>query len=141
MKNIFLKRIFVVLMLLIILPLVLVACLPQGEIQPIAVTLTVEAITAIAAAVLSLIFSYVPPVAKWYNGLVSDTQRIVMLGALLLTVGVIFGLSCAGLVSGVECTQAGLYEMIKLFALAAVANQTTNLLSPKVGLKKPSEEA
>lgn len=100
--------------------------------------MTPEYLASIVAILLSLLFSYVPGFATWYNALTEDIKRLFMLLLLFLTTVVAFGLACLGWfnVEGVICTQAGAIELIKVFVAAIIANQATHALSPRVGLKR-----
>jgi hypothetical protein len=138
------KKILLVVLCLILVMLMLAACAPSvisGE--PFAtITPDQQLLTGIVGVALSLLFSYFPPVANWFNQKVSaDGQRLIMLCLLLVTAVAIYALGCVGILGGVECSQVGAYSMIKLFALAAFANQTTDRLSPKTGSKAPKQPA
>lgn len=97
--------------------------------------LSPDNLAVVAGVVLSLAFSYVPGLGAWYNRQASDVKRVIMLGVLALTCGVIVGLACAGVLSGVECSRPGIIQMVEAFFVALVANQTTDRISPKVGTK------
>jgi TRAP-type mannitol/chloroaromatic compound transport system permease large subunit len=104
-------------------------------------------LSAIASAVLSLGFSYIPGLKNWYNQLGqgedgSDDggtrKRLVMLVLLVLVVLAVFGLTCAGLGSGFElnvtCDKPGAMGLVKALVMAVAANQGTYMLTrrPKV---------
>jgi hypothetical protein len=97
--------------------------------------MTAEILAVIAGTLLSLAFSYIPKLSDWYATLTSQYKSLVMLGALAVASLVAFGLACAGLgdIAGVTltCDQPGVYVVIRAFAAAAIANQTTYLLSPQ----------
>jgi hypothetical protein len=97
-----------------------------------------ELLAAIAGILLSLLFSYVPKFADWYNPLDGTKKRLVMLGLLVLAAGGTFGLSCDKIVQGVTCDMPGAIQLVSAFIFALIANQSTNSISPEVGLKKPS---
>lgn len=87
----------------------------------------------IAGTVLSLIFSYVPGLNAKFAALDGVYKRLIMLGLLAVTVGVVYGLSCADWVFGgisVTCDQEGIKYLIEVFVLAAITNQTAYSLSP-----------
>ena len=86
--------------------------------------LSAETISAIAGAALSLLFAYLPGLSGWFTGLTGDYKRLVMAGSLLLTCGVILGLSCASLLNWVTCDQSGIVKMVTLFVSALIGNQT-----------------
>ena len=87
-------------------------------------TLTPESLTMLAGAVLSLLFSYVPGLSDWYGALEATYKRLIMAGLLLVTTGAVFGLACAGILSGIACDQPGLINVVWTFILAIVANQS-----------------
>ena len=96
-----------------------------------AFVLTPEILAAIAAAVLSLLFSYIPKLNVWFASLAQEVKRLSMAGLLLLISAAIFGLGCAGIVnSGISCDQAGLIRLITIFIIAIMANQSVYQLTP-----------
>lgn len=97
--------------------------------------MTAEFLAAGAATILSLAFSYIPGLSRWYGAKAEDVKRLIMLGLLVLVAGGAFGLACAGLGVdfgiGVTCDKAGAIELLKVLFAAAVANQITYALTPK----------
>jgi exosortase/archaeosortase len=98
--------------------------------------MTPQILTLVASAILSILFSYVPGLAGWYNGLANAThKRLIMLGLLLITTAASFALACSGLGESLKisatCDQAGAVELITAFVLAIAANQSTYLITPK----------
>jgi len=93
--------------------------------------ITAEELCAIAGAVLSLLFSYVPRLSEWYDALAPTMKRLLMAALLIVVAAAIFGLSCWGVLARVECTQAGALGLVKVLIAALVANQATYLISPK----------
>lgn len=95
-----------------------------------------DIISAIAGALLSLVFSYVPGAKSWFDSLDGAHKRLVMLGMLALAAVLVMGLACSGLAGdfGVQatCDRSGIVALIRVFIAAAIANQTTFLLSPQV---------
>jgi hypothetical protein len=96
------------------------------------VTLTYSAITALLAVIVSVIFEYAPVLHDKYNALPDNSQRLVMLVALVVLVLVIFGLGCIGWVAGTVCTLAGAQTMIWMLLSGIVANQGVFPILPKV---------
>ncbi len=96
------------------------------------VDFSVSALPAIAGAVLSLLFSYVPGLESWYAGQEAVYKRLIML---TLVVGVsvaVYALGCAGLISTtVTCDKAGLMAGINVFFSVLVANQAAFLITAK----------
>ena len=93
--------------------------------------MSAERLTEIVAIVLSLAFSYIPGLADWYGGLQEAYRRLIMLGLLVITAGVIFGIACGGwLDTGVTCDQPGLVGLLKALLDAIIANQVVYQISP-----------
>lgn len=92
-------------------------------------------LTGTAGVVLSVLFEYVPGLSEWYNKLKDNSQRLIMLGLLVLTAAVIFGLNCAGWFGGkipaVSCSDKGLQDLIWLLVVAVAANQGTHKILPR----------
>src|SRR4030043_1887772 len=99
--------------------------------------MTSETLLIILGAVLSLLFSYVPGLANWFNPLDENKKRLIMLGMLVVITASVFGLSCAGVINAVTCDKPGAMGLLTAFLFALMANQGTNALSPKIGLKAP----
>ena len=93
--------------------------------------MSAEFLSSIAGVALSLFFSYVPGLREKFHALESDYKRLVMLGALLLSALAVLGLSCVGWYDLVSCDQAGIKELIELFFVGAIANQSAYMLTPK----------
>jgi len=93
--------------------------------------MTAEKLAILAGVVLSLLFSYVPGFANWFEPLDGNKKRLIMLALLLTTAGGAFGLSCAGLLNWLTCDQMGAWALVQVFIAAAIANQATFALSPK----------
>lgn len=92
-----------------------------------------ESLAMLAGAVLSLLFSYVPGLSDWYGKLNPTYKRLIMAGLLLVVTGAVFGLSCAGILSGVVCDKSGLIDLVWTFILTIVANQSVYAISPRKG--------
>lgn len=93
--------------------------------------MSAESLAAIAGVVLSLVFSYVPGLNKWFDGLEATYKRLIMLFLLFAVAGVSYGLSCVGYSNSFTCDQVGMTEAVKVFIAAMVANQGAYMLSPK----------
>lgn len=90
-----------------------------------------ESLSLAAGIALSLVFSYVPGLNAKFAALRPDYKRLIMLGALLVTAGAVFGIACSGWFDvGVGCNQAGAVEIGKAFVLALIANQAAYAISP-----------
>lgn len=90
-----------------------------------------QTLTMIAGVVLSLAFSYIPGLRDWFDAQTSNTKRLIMLGAILVVAAGAFGVACLGRYDGVVCDVNGAWDMVELFVLAAIANQTAYQLTPK----------
>lgn len=97
--------------------------------------MTADLLAGIAGVVLSLFFSYVPKLNTKFAGLDDTYKRLIMLGALVLVSGAVYGLACAGwagdLGIGVTCDKAGGIELVKAFFVALIANQSAFAISPR----------
>jgi len=91
----------------------------------------VEQLSAIAGAVLSLAFSYVPGVKDWFEGLLSGQKQAIMGLLLLGTAGAVFGLSCGGVLDWVVCSKEGVLGLVDVLIAALLANQTAYLITKK----------
>jgi len=96
--------------------------------------MTSDLLSLLAGAVLSALFSYVPGLNTWFAKLENTRKRLIMLGALALTAGAVYGLACLGWAAdlgiNLVCDQAGLKELIKAFLLALAANQAAYSITP-----------
>ena len=92
-----------------------------------------DLIPSAAGILLSLLFSYIPGLSDWYATLDKTRKQLVMLAALLSVTGGTFGLVCAKLivVAVLACTTQGAVEVIRVFIIARIANQTTYRLTPQ----------
>ena len=82
--------------------------------------------------VQSLFFEYVPKVEGWYGKLDDKVKRLVQAGVLLVVTLAIFGLACADILGGIECSANSLYELVFVYFLALTANQTTHRVFRRV---------
>lgn len=98
--------------------------------------MSVDTLSMLAGALLSLLFAYVPGTDVWYSALDATRKRLVMLVALLVVAVGVAGLSCAGLgdVVGVstECSVSGFAMVARVFLMALAANQAAYLIAPAV---------
>jgi len=98
-------------------------------------SITPEGLSVSAGVILSLAASYLPGFSGWYQSKLPEYKRLIMLGLLVAAALLVLGLSCAGLgpVGGmtVTCDKPGAVAAVRAFVLAAVASQTTFLLSPQ----------
>ena len=95
-----------------------------------------SSLALIAGAVLSLGFSYIPfGFNVKFAALSGEVKRLIMAGLLLVVAGSIYGLSCAGWGASfgitVVCDQAGAMNLIQVFVLALIANQSAYAITPQ----------
>ena len=93
-----------------------------------------ESLSLIAGTFLSLIFSYVPGAKGWFMQFEPEVKRLIMLGLIILSAGVVFGLSCLGWGAEVginlSCDQTGLLGLVQQMVIAIIANQSIYAISP-----------
>lgn len=96
--------------------------------QPI----TPEMLAAIAGAVLSLLFSYIPGLAPRFAALAPEVKRLIMAGMLLVISAVLYFLHCNSIIwIGLTCDRAGIIQLATIFISAIVANQGIFALTPQ----------
>lgn len=94
-------------------------------------TITPEVLSGFAGALLAMLFEYVPGLAGWYEPLLPEHKRLIMLGVLIVVSVVIFALSCGGYVSGPECSDSGALGLLWMILVAIGINQGTHLLGKR----------
>ena len=108
--------------------------------------MSAAALALIAGTALSLAFSYIPRADGSFKKQNGVTKRLIMLGCLVLTSGIVYGLSCIGWGSAwgitVVCDQPGLLGLVGQFTIAMIANQSAFAISPqkKVVKKGPLQK-
>jgi hypothetical protein len=95
-------------------------------------TLTPEVLGMIAGVILSLAFSYIPGLNAWFAAKDPTFKRLVMLLLLAISAGAIFALSCGAILTVITCDRAGVVQLVWIFILAVIANQSTFTISPQV---------
>lgn len=97
--------------------------------------MTADTLSASAAILLSLAFSYIPPIETLYQRLTPTFKRLVMLAALVLTAAGSFALACSGFADqlslGLTCDTPGALGLLRALIAALVANQAAYALSPR----------
>ena len=93
-----------------------------------------DVLLAVAGAVLSLAFTYIPKLKDWWAAH-NDIQAPIMLGIIAVVSAAYFGLACtpfaAQLGIVVPCTSDGAITVALAFVKITVANQATYLLTKK----------
>ena len=99
--------------------------------------MTATSLVAIAAAALSLIFSYLPGLNTWYATKSDTFKKLFQVSWLLVVTIAIYGAGCVPELASrlpfpaMACTAAGAWDLVIMFLTAVVTNQATFLLSPK----------
>jgi hypothetical protein len=92
---------------------------------------TSEWLVITAAAVISLLASYVPGLNVWYAAKPKEDKQLIMVGVIASIVALAFVGQCAGLVqTGLVCTGAGGLDALVIFFIALSVNQGTYKVSP-----------
>ena len=96
--------------------------------------MSAESLSLIAGTVLSLVFSYIPGARGWFMQFEPEIKRLIMLGLILITSAVAFGLSCLGwgidLGISLSCNRTGLLGLVQQIVIAIIANQSIYAISP-----------
>jgi len=98
--------------------------------------LSVDVLAGLAGSLLSLAFNYIPGLREKYAVLPELKKSWIMALSLLVAVGLIIGSSCLNLWVLTSCTRVGILDVVKLFGIALVTNQSTYKLSPQVATVK-----
>lgn len=97
--------------------------------------MSAENLSLIAGTGLSLVFSYVPGAKDWFMRFDPQIKRSIMLGLILLSSGVIYGLACLGWGADfgitLGCSRSGLFTLVQQVVLAIIANQGVYAISPR----------
>lgn len=135
------RKVSIILFVLLVSALFPIVAFAHPNFQTSPSGLTADEISAAAAMLVSVFFAYLPFLNVWYEGLDNKPnggtwKRLIVFGSLLVVSGAAYGLSCAGWLYslfGVQlvCTQAGLLGLLRSFAFALIANQSTFLILPK----------
>lgn len=140
------KKIFAILIIVMLLALLItIPVMAASTLQEVAPTVEVTPILlgSVAGTVLSLLFSYVPGLNVKFAGLSPDSKRLVMLGVLLLTSLTLYGLRCGGIIdTGFACDRNGVIQLITIFFMALIGNQSVYAIVPvPTSVKVASENA
>jgi hypothetical protein len=95
-----------------------------------------EELAAAAGVILSLSFSYIPGLHERFSDLSPTHKRLVMLSLLAAAALGTYALSCYGGGLGapqpVDCSQAGIWVLLRALLTAVIANQSAFAVSPKL---------
>ena len=95
--------------------------------------MTIELLSQLAGAALSLAMAYIPGLAEWYAGKDGPTKARIMAGLLVVVSVAIFALACAHLIAdfglAVTCDRASAVALVKILIAALIANQAAYLVA------------
>jgi len=97
--------------------------------------MTAERLGAIAGLGLTLIFSYAPGLSVWYEKQSGQVKSLIMLAALVVSAGAIFGLSCYSPWQIVQCTEEAAWGLGEMLFYAIVLNVSSHALTKKLHTK------
>ncbi len=84
---------------------------------------TSEFLTILVAGALAILFDYFPWIAKWFDGQKESTKKLLNVGLLVVSAGVLFGGDCAGwFVTNLVCTTKGFFDTLYIVFLALGVN-------------------
>lgn len=90
-------------------------------------------LSVILGSALSVLFTFAPKLKDWFEALDSKSKSQVMAISLLIIGVAVTGLSCAGFITAVVCTQTGVWTFVTTTLLNAVlalnSNQATYLIT------------
>ena len=97
--------------------------------------MTGSTLAALAASLLSLLFSYVPGFKTWYSPKDPYLKRLIMLALVIVVAMGAFSFACAGLADDfsvkVSCDAFGAWGLVRAVIAAVAANQAVFLISPR----------
>jgi len=97
--------------------------------------MTGSTLAALAASLLSLLFSYVPGFKTWYSPKDPYLKRLIMLALVIGVAMGAFSFACAGLADDfsvkVSCDAFGAWGLVRAVIAAVAANQAVFLISPR----------
>ncbi len=97
--------------------------------------MTGSTLAALAASLLSLLFSYIPGFKTWYSPKDPYLKRLIMLALVIVVAMGAFSFACAGLADDfsvkVSCDAFGAWGLVRAVIAAVAANQAVFLISPR----------
>ncbi len=97
--------------------------------------MTGSTLAALAASLLSLLFSYIPGFKTWYSPKDPYLKRLIMLALVIVAAMGAFSFACAGLADDfsvkVSCDAFGAWGLVRAVIAAVAANQAVFLISPR----------
>ena len=118
---------------LVILAITLLVLLAFESVFPEGTAVNSEVLVVLAAAVLSMVFTYMPGLRTQFAALTSEQKQAIQLILIVVLAGFMFLVTCVGLFSvpGVICSKDGVMSLLVYVFLAAGGNQLTYKLSPQ----------
>lgn len=115
-------------LVLVLLTISATVAMAQGEEPPIELPqISALSLSLNIAAGMSLLFDYAPGLAAWWDALTVAQKRLGALITAVAIVGLVFGLTCAGIVSSnLICTRAGAWDAISNIVLVFAVGQGTH---------------
>ena len=103
--------------------------------------ITPELLAGIVAAIISLMFSYIPGLSEKFAALAGEYKRLIMAGLMVLVAVVIYAGSCFGLLSiGIACDQPGVLQLVSIVLAALIANQGVYAISPQTAAVRAAKQ-
>ena len=97
--------------------------------------MTPETLSSIAGVILSLAFSYLPGLKRWYGTLDGTAKRLVMFAVLSATALGLYALACTPYAEllgiSLSCDASCAVMLLRLLLSALIANQATYSLTPR----------
>jgi CHASE2 domain-containing sensor protein len=92
--------------------------------------LTPQTLVAFLAALLAVLFDWLPGLKTWFDKKTEGQKRGIMALLLLIVVALVFGLGCFNLiVTGWVCTVIGVQAALMLLLEAIAINQGVHFIS------------
>lgn len=92
------------------------------------VILSPDFLLMFAAALISVAFDWFPPLAQKFDTFTDGQKRAITSGLVVFSAFLIYGLGCAGLLSGLPaCSKDGLLELFPVIVAAIAITQGIHL--------------
>jgi hypothetical protein len=93
-------------------------------------TLTPNLLIVIVAALIAILFDWLPGLKTWYDKILDGQKRGLMALLLLIITAAIFLISCAGWLNiATACNLEGAKSMVYMFLAAVAVNQGVHILT------------
>ena len=96
---------------------------------------TPELLLLIWGFLQSIILEYVPYVAPWYHKQYEQWKRFIQAIGLALVSVLVVVLACYEVIGGIGCNRGGVIEIITVFILGLMSNQSAHLIFKKKSLQ------